>query len=269
MNTKMEVKDHFSGGVNIHWNKLSSGGGFVEMRESVVRMGFDEADNTHYSDAQVDDYTMLSRRNYLWKAPLRMSVKARFVFSDGKNNESGSFQGTAGFGFWNNPFTFDGGIHALPEAIWFFYASSRSQMVLINSGKGNGWKTQVIHSVKWENLINFIPTATAVLLAKLTKITSYALYWIERFSGVEETILKQNMDSWHTYEIEWKKKDAIFYVDGVKVMVAKKPPLQPLGFVAWVDNQYSVVIPQGSVRFGTSDSKGLVLEIDSISIESM
>ncbi len=127
----------------------------------------------------------------------------------------------------------------------------------------------MIHSAKWENLINFVPTAIAVLQAKLTRITSCALYWIERFSGVEETILKQDMGSWHTYEIEWGEKGAVFYVDGVKVMVAKKPPRQPLGFVAWVDNQYSVVTPQGSVKFGTNDSKGLALEIDFINIESI
>ena len=52
-------------------------------------------------------------------------------------------------------------------------------------------------------------------------------------------------------------------------MIAKKPPTQPLGFVAWVDNQYAVVTPWGTVKFGTSKSKGLMMEIDSIKIESL
>lgn len=268
MNKKTEIKDHFTNGITTYWNQLCGGGGAIKMYKSVVRLGFDKAKSNHYSDAQLDDYTMLSRQNYRWKAPLKMTARARFVFSDKKENESGDFQGTAGFGFWNNPFTVDGGVHALPESIWFFYASSNSKMVLSRKGKGNGWKTQVIHSMKWGNLINFIPTAIAVLLARLTNITNCALYWIEKFTGVEESILRQDMGSWHTYKIEWEKKNAKFYIDGVKVMITKRPPSQPLGFVAWVDNQYSVITPGGLVKFGTTDSKGLVLEIDSVDIES-
>jgi hypothetical protein len=44
------------------------------------------------------------------------------------------------------------------------------------------------------------------------------------------------------------------------------PPPGPLGFVAWIDNQYAIATPQGSLRFGTVSSSAEWLEIDWIRI---
>ncbi len=33
--------------------------------------------------------------------------------------------------------------------------------------------------------------------------------------------------------------------------MAHAPPVDPLGFVAWIDNQYAVVSPEQGLRFGT------------------
>ena len=56
------------------------------------------ANRSGYTDAQIDDYHGLKRRNYIWQPGTHLSVRARL--SPGANK----LKGTAGFGFWNAPF---------------------------------------------------------------------------------------------------------------------------------------------------------------------
>ncbi|HEV2238013.1 MAG TPA: hypothetical protein VGR57_15235, partial [Ktedonobacterales bacterium] len=59
---------------------------------------------------------------------------------------------------------------------------------------------------------------------------------------------------------------ARFAVAGREVLVAPHPPAGPLGFVAWVDNQYAIATPDGTLRFGTLDTGPQWLEIAHIRI---
>ena len=43
----------------------------------------------------------------------------------------------------------------------------------------------------------------------------------------------------------------------------------PLGFVAWVDNQYAIATPRGELRFGTIASEREWLELDYIRIQPL
>jgi hypothetical protein len=45
-----------------------------------------------------------------------------------------------------------------------------------------------------------------------------------------------------------------------------KPPTRPLGFVAWLDNQYAIATPQGVLRFGTVACDTQWVEMDRVSI---
>jgi hypothetical protein len=67
---------------------------------------------------------------------------------------------------------------------------------------------------------------------------------------VSEAQLPHPVSDWHTYEIAWEDSLARFCVDDVEVMVADHPPTGPLGFVAWIDNQYAIASPEGGFRFG-------------------
>src|SRR5438046_3623270 len=79
-----------------------------------------------------------------------------------------TLRGTAGFGFWNYPFSVRGDILMLPEAIWFFYASPPSNMALVQGVPGWGWKAQVVHSMRPAALAPTLPLALTAAFGMVT-----------------------------------------------------------------------------------------------------
>src|SRR5436853_5251782 len=77
-------------------------------------------------------------------------------------------RGTAGFGFWNYPFSVKGDILMLPEAVWFFYASPPSNMALVPGIRGWGWKAQVVHTMRPGALVATVPMAVTTVFGLLT-----------------------------------------------------------------------------------------------------
>jgi len=200
-----------------------------------------------------------------------MEVRARSSLPaatlNNTNESSGILRGTAGFGLWNYPFSIRGDILMLPEAIWFFYASPPSNMALVPGLPGWGWKAQVIHSMRPGALAAVGPMALAGAWARLTGETRPAGRWLQRLSGAQEAMLQVDMTAWHTYVLEWKQSEARFWVDGRPALSALQPPTRPLGFVAWLDNQYAIATPRGVLRFGTVASGPQWFELDSVRIE--
>ena len=55
----------------------------------------------------------------------------------------------------------------------------------------------------------------------------------------------------HTYTLEWRTNvGAISRWMGRTCLITPHAPRGPLGFIAWIDNQYAVVTPQGRFGFG-------------------
>jgi Glycosyl hydrolases family 16 len=263
--------DDFTHSLNPHWTQTCVGGGGLRVVESALRMEFPSAQSGQYVDAQIDDYAGRVRSAFPWKPPLRMEVRARSSLpaaSASSTDESTAIlRGTAGFGFWNYPFTISGDILFLPEAIWFFYASPPSNMALVPGVPGWGWKAQVVHSLRFGALAAAVPTALTVAWSRLTDKTQQAERWLQKLSGAQEALIAAEMDSWHTYVLEWQHSEARFWVDGAPVLTVQKPPARPLGFVAWLDNQYAIATPRGTLRFGSISCGPQWFEIDSIKIE--
>ena len=142
----------FTQPLDSHWTQTCVGGATLRSVESALRMEFPSARSGHYVDAQIDDYTGRVRSAFPWKPPLRMEVQARSSLpaanAKSTNESAGILRGTAGFGFWNYPFSITGDLLFLPEAIWFFYASPPSNMALVPGVPGWGWKAQVVHSMR-------------------------------------------------------------------------------------------------------------------------
>lgn len=267
----MHIFDHFNRSCDPHWTQVTTGGGKLEIANSVLRIGFESALQDRYTDTQIDDYTMLSKSDYLWKPGLRMVVCARSSHpastSKSTNKSNGILRGTAGFGFWNRPFTMQGNIFTLPESIWFFYSAPPSNMVLVPNVPGWGWKAQVIHAMRLDTLYYAVPLSLTMVYARLTSNIKPAHRWMQKFAGAHEALITANMTKWHTYTLEWHRNESIFWVDDELVLKTSQSPTRPLGFVAWLDNEYAIATPRGELRFGKGTSGTQWLDIDFIKID--
>ena len=265
--------DDFTLDLDQHWTQTCIGGGSIQIADSAIRMAFESAQPGHYSDAQIDDYAGRARSTFPWRPPLRMEVRARSSLPAATATSTGEsmdvLRGTAGFGFWNYPFSIRGDILMLPEAVWFFYASPPSNMALVPGIQGWGWKAQVIHSMRLDALLSTLPMAMATTWSWLTGEIRPAARWMQRLTGAREAILPVELTSWHTYVLEWRQTEALFWVDDQLMLRAPQPPTRPLGFIAWLDNQYAVATPRGVLRFGALASGPQWFELDSVSIEAL
>ncbi len=274
MNNATVDDDFDDGALDPRWTRVCPGGGTLVESGSALRLELPGAAPGRYSDAQIDDYDNLPPSRYLWRPPLRMEVRARASHSAHPAPLAGTLpvpvpdepqqylRGTIGFGFWNYPFSLSGRVLRLPDAVWFFGASPPSNMALVPGIPGWGWKAQVVHSHRLRALAAAVPTAPAMLWARLTGRQATAARWVQRVSGAAEAPLAESLAEWHSYTLEWLPEVARFAVDGAEVLVVPDPPRGPLGFVAWIDNQYAVATPRGALGFGTLDSGSEWLELD-------
>ncbi|MBE3559853.1 MAG: hypothetical protein IMW89_11600 [Ktedonobacteraceae bacterium] len=264
--------DDFDMAVGQRWMQTCLGTGSLSVDASVLRMSLPAVAQGTYADAQIDDYGQLARSAFPWRPPLRMEVRARASLPVANatcfDESEHMLRGTAGFGFWNYPFSARGDILMLPEAIWFFYASPPSNMALVPGLPGCGWKAQVVHSMRPGALMAVLPTALAVAWGRLSGHTHPAARWLQRLSGAHEALLDVDLTQWHTYALEWRVNEAIFHVEDHCVLRVPDPPTRPLGFVAWLDNQCAIATPRGELRFGTVSTEAQWLELDYVRIES-
>jgi hypothetical protein len=269
-----EVSDDFNGSrLASNWHCLCPGNGKVQVLDSKLLLMLPGARHGRYSNAQIDDYGRPLTAHFRWRPPLRLHLRARSSLptypaslparaADAEADQR-YLRGTAGFGFWNTLLTLGGGVPRLPEAIWFFAASPPSNMALVPGSPGWGWKAQVVHAHRWDALPIGIPTVATIAWARLSGHgLSTAARWLQRFCGAHEAHLTTSLQDWHDYLVEWRQDHVRFLVDGALVLHVSNPPPGPLGFVAWIDNQYAIATPQGSLRFGTLTSSAEWLEID-------
>ena len=271
------MRDDFDGAdLSPRWTRTCPGGGDLACAGSVLRLSFSRAARSRYTDAQIDDYDHLPRHKFPWRPPLRMDVRARASHpqhpptpASPSAADASTLVGTAGFGFWNYPFSTSGAVLALPDAVWFFYASPPANMALVPGIPGWGWKAQVVHARRWGALAAAGPALAAMGWARVTGREAPAARLLRQVSGATEAHLTPSLTEWHDYTIHWQRESARFLVDGEDVLVAPNPPTGPLGFVAWIDNQYAVATPRGQLRFGTLDAGPQWLELAHVHITSL
>jgi hypothetical protein len=265
--------DDFNGTLSRHWHKTCIGGGMLLAGDTTLRLAFDSASQGQYTDAQIDDYGQLPRSRFPWRPPLRMEVKARSSLPAaslaGSDEPTSTLRGTAGFGFWNYPFSVRGDPLMLPEAVWFFYASPPTNIALVPAVAGWGWKAQVVHSMRPGAIAAALPMALTTGLGLLSGDSRPAARWMQRMTGAREALLDVEMTEWHTYALDWRAHEALFRVDGKLILRAPEPPSRPLGFVAWLDNQYAIATPRGAFHFGTVDCGPQWFELDAVRIERL
>jgi hypothetical protein len=263
------VSEDFVDGPGGRWQELTRGTGRLNRDEPGLRLLLEGADADSYSNAQIDDYQGLGRRSFPWRPPLRLTVRARF------SHPSSGLVGTAGFGFWNDPFLMtEMRVPTLPRAAWFFFASPPSDMKLDLDVPGYGWKVATIDALRPVALLLAPLSLPAVLVMNIRRL--YRALWppIQRGLNIRETLLPADMTRWHTYTLDWGEREAQFQVNSgesdpaTSVLVAPSPR-GPLGFVMWMDNQYLVVTPWGRLRWGILGISGdQWMEVSQLTIES-
>jgi len=257
------VHEDFTPRPRSDWKQYVVGSGALEATGSTLLFINNSTSARRYTNAQIDDYQGLPRGAFLWRPPLRMSVRARF------SHDAGELSGTAGFGFWNDPFMMTGRrMPTLPKVIWFFYASPPSNMKLDLHTPGHGWKAATLDARRLPFLLLAVTAPLAVPLMNIRPL--YRRLWpvAQTVMTVSETALQVCMTEWHTYVIEWGTKRASFSVDGEPILQSQSSPRGPLGLVMWLDNQYAVVTPWGRFGYGLLDSsKRQWMEMDTLSID--
>jgi hypothetical protein len=269
------VSERFHEGLSARWTRTTPNDGTLATGTTGLRLALpDGAHAGVYSDAQIDDYGTLPPSRFPWRPPLRLEVRARASHPAHPARELPPeplenqqwLRGTAGFGFWNYPFSLTGAVFRLPDAIWFFAASPPSNMALAPGSVGWGWKAQVVHAHRPGAVLAALPTAAAVAWARLSRRERAAAQWVQRLSGTHEAALETDLREWRTYAIDWQHNRARFMVDGVEMLSVRNPPTGPLGFVAWIDNQYAIATPRGQFRFDTLATGPEWLELESLRI---
>lgn len=230
--------------MNIHTTEIGSG--LVQQQAGHSTMTLPASGTDSYHDAQIATYT--HSKDFHHKPPLRMSLRAY---------AEGNLHGTAGFGFWNHPFVPGERGFRLPKAAWFFFASPPADMALAKGVPGHGWKAATFDATRLRFLA-LLPTAPlGFLLMRIPAL--YDRLWPigQRAIGVSEYLLEPNLLYHpHDYQLDWLPDRVIFAVDGVTVHESPHSPKGPLGFIAWVDNQFAIVTPQGRFQFGLVDVPG-------------
>jgi len=229
-----------------------------------------------YRLAQLDDYALLPRRQFLHRFGFSLSLSARA--------SNVSIPGTWGFGLWNNPFGMSLGFGgnpwrtpALPNAVWFFGASEEnylsfrdaSSAPLTTSGSAqrdanaaNGFLAQTFRAPRFHPLLilaglafPFSRKMTRRLMSRVIDDDAFAL-------SVDPT-------QWHRYRFEWRQKRVSFKVDDVPVFDSAVSPNPPLGLVIWIDNQYAAFTPEGKIGFGVLENAETAwLEVKDVLTES-
>jgi hypothetical protein len=198
-----------------------------------------------YANAQMDDYQNLPRRQFKWKPPVALKLRARSSTSEPR--------GTLGFGFWNDPFSFGQAgasrrLPALPRAVWFFHGSPPHDLQLVDGIAGWGWKASSLDSMKAPFLLPLAPLGLALSLIPILR--SPAVRIAQGLLNAAESALEHDLSQWHDYSIHWQRDQVVFMIDGATVLRTDVSPSGPLGFVTWIDNQYMAFSQAKGIKFG-------------------
>ena len=215
-------------------------GGRVECDDLHYRLVIPSIGADAYTDAQLDDYDHSLPRRFINRPPQHLRIHARFSHAQ--------LKGTAGFGFWNHPFSRDGDVLAPPSNVWFFYSSPESDLRLARGTPGHGFKATVLTGGTMPGFIVRMAGLSLRAARRFTPLMRLLMYAGRTAVQTHETQLRLDMTQWHDYEIEWLDQNAVLGVDGTQVLRAPRPPHMELGFAAWVDN-YQAVAHGGDYQF--------------------
>jgi hypothetical protein len=240
--------DNLTMALNLHISRTPTAK-VVKLVEDTWHLEIPANEKRFYRLAQLDDHGSLRRCDLLWRSPLKLYLLARVSAQD--------LPGTWGFGLWNDPFSFliaYSGIvprlPSLPDAAWFFHASSQNYLSLRDDIPASGFLAATFNSKK-------VPTGLLVLASPLLALTLIPVTaqlvrrQLRRVIYQDSVLIDTNVTEWHEYQMEWEDDQVRFHLDGIDILQTKVAPNSPMCLVIWVDNQYAALPPRGRVKYGT------------------
>ncbi len=239
--------------------RTTPGASVIEI-DGGFRLSLPAGDGKTYRLAQLDDYAKMRRSGFPHHPSLRLSLRARA--------SAASLPGTWGFGLWNDPFGWSLGFGgnpvrtpALPNAVWFFHASTESYLSFSDK-PGNGFLAQAFQA----------PAFPALGLAKVGITFPFSRTKARAAMGEivaeDEVRLGVDVTGWHAYRLEWSEKRSAFWVDDALALETPVSPRPPLGLVLWIDNQFAAWRPDGKIGFGVlENTEPAWLEIKDVNLE--
>jgi hypothetical protein len=239
------------------WRQQTVGAGALLPSTTGLLLYSAPTTDDHYSNAQLDDTQGLPRSHFPWRPPLTLRVRARF------SPQAALWRGTAGFGFWNDPFAMSGSQgFSLPRALWFFFNGADAPMQLARETPGHGWRAATLDAWRLPFLL-LAPTAPLAMLLMRWRALYQVCWPLAQWAmGVCEAPVPVDRTTWHTYTIHWGRRSASFAVDDRWILHCKTPPGGPLGLVLWLDNQGISLAPWQLPRHGLfANEQGHWLEL--------
>lgn len=231
-------------------------GGRIERNNRRYRLIIPPTAHTSYTDAQLDDYPHELPHTFGNLPPIALRVRARF--------STPTPQGTAGFGFWNHPFSRTGDVLLPPCNVWFFYSSAQSDLRLSSNTPGCGFRASVLNSASLPTPFMRLIKNPLNALLRVPRMSRLLMSVARSAVRAEETPIAVDMTEWHTYSIVWRADTAVFSIDGNVILTAQRPPRIALGFAAWIDNYCATTGDSGEYGFryvSVREEQWLELEI--------
>ncbi len=254
----MAFHETFTPRPDARWRITRQAGAHALLHAGGLRLLHTRTDARRYANAQIDDYAGLARQRFPWSPPLTLTVRAA---------ASGPLAGTAGFGFWNSPISPIGTVlPVLPAALWFFHGSPPGDMPLAAGVPGHGWKAATIDATT-RRAWAWAPLTLPVLLANRWPAAERRVWpRVQRDLAIAEVALPPLTSQPRSYTLDWRRDGARFAVDGTTLLETERVPRGPLGFVAWLDNQYMIATPRGRFAWGLLPTADQWLDLAEITI---
>jgi hypothetical protein len=219
-----------------------------------------------YRLAQLDDSSTLPRSAFRWKPPLSLRLQARVSAED--------IRGTWGFGLWNDPFSLLFAtssivprLPSLPEAAWFFHASTENYLSLRDDLPANGFLAGTFHSSKIPPGL-LIPAYPWLALTLVPGAAQWVRKSLRKLIQQDAVQVGTQVTDWHQYELRWEADRVSFKLDGQDCLQTRVAPRPPLCLVIWVDNQAAALPPTGRLQYRTlPNPEPAWMEIRGLSVE--
>lgn len=223
-----------------HWHQHLVGDGRIEPSADGVRLRLPPVSGAAYHDSQMDDYHGRTREDFPWRPPLTLNLRARF------SGPASALVGTAGFGWWNDPFAGDRAtaLAAAPQVLWFFAASPPAMLATTAGWSGHGFFAQGLNTPPIPGWIARLGTL-ALRFPPLAALARRGAAGVSR--AAEQPLPAVELSDWHDYRIDWGRREARFLVDDTVRLIQPAPPSGPLALVLWMDNQWATVAGDGGL----------------------